>query len=73
MTSIFECEELVKMKEYSGCKIDRNCNQRWVKLTQPVMVHILQDYFELYAHGKYPGTPNKPGEAQIKGENKVKV
>ena len=37
------------------------------------MVHILQDYFELYAHGKYPGTSNKPGEAQIKGENKVTV
>ena len=44
-----------------------------MKLTQPVMVHILQDYLELYAHGKYPGTSDKPGKAQIKGENKVTV
>ena len=73
MMSLFECEELGKMKEYVGWKIERNWNERWVKLTQPVMVRIFQDKFELYAHEKYPIKPSKPGKVQSEGDNKVTV
>ena len=58
------------MKEYVGCNINRNWYERWVKLTQQVMVQIFQDEFELYAHGKDPTTPSKPSKVISEVENK---
>ena len=37
------------------------------------MVQSFQGKFELYAHGRYPMTPVKPGKLIIKVENKVTV
>ena len=42
MMSLVECEEMGEMKEYIGCKIERNWNERWVKLKKPVMVQSFQ-------------------------------
>ena len=44
-----------------------------MKLTQPVMVRIFQDKFELYAHEKYPIKPSKLGKVLSEGDNKVTV
>ena len=55
------------MKDFSGCNIERNWNDRWVKLTQPVMVQSFQEKLKLDTHGKYPMTPAKPVKVVIKG------
>ena len=48
------------MKRYIGCNIERNWNERWVKLAQPLMVQSFQVKFKLYTHGKDPMTTAKP-------------
>ena len=45
MMSLVECEEMGEMKEYIGCKIERNWNERWVKLKKLVMVQSFQYKF----------------------------
>ena len=67
MMIIFECEELGKMKDCVGCKIKRNWNEMWVKLTHPVMVQSFQDGLELDTHSKYSMTSSKPGKVLSKG------
>ena len=39
-----DCEDTGKLQECVGCKIERKVNR--MKLTQPVLVQILQDEFE---------------------------
>ena len=73
MMTLFDCDQLGEMKEYVGCKIERNWIDRWVKLTQPVMIQSFRDEFELDDHGKVPKTPAEPGSVLSKGENKNTV
>jgi hypothetical protein len=67
MKELFECDDLGEMHEYVGCKIERNLDERWVKLTQPVMLQSFQDEFELDEHRRNPRTPAEAGDVLEKG------
>ena len=41
----FDCDEIGKLTEYIGCKIDRG--NGWMKLTQPVLLQSFEDEFDL--------------------------
>ena len=69
MMSLVECEEMGELKEYIECKIERNWNEIWVKLTKPIMVQSFKDKLKLDAHGKYLITPAEPGKLLSKVEN----
>jgi hypothetical protein len=61
MKRLFDCDDIGEMKEYVGCKVKRNWRERWIKLTQPVMLQSFKDEFSLDEHGKDPRTPAEPG------------
>ncbi|KAL7563155.1 hypothetical protein ACA910_014434 [Epithemia clementina (nom. ined.)] len=60
MQEQFECDDCGQLNEYIGCKVDLNRQQRFIKLTQPVLIRSFNDEFELpnEAHS----TPSTPGE-----------
>lgn len=33
-----DCEDVGELKEYFGCKIERNVEERWIKISQPMTV-----------------------------------
>eukprot|EP00957_Ditylum_brightwellii_P205908 15345960-Ditylum_brightwellii.AAC.1 len=68
MTGLFECKELGEMDEYVGCKVERDLQQRTIKLTQPVLLQSYQDEFELDEHGLTPRMPAEAGSVLSKGE-----
>jgi hypothetical protein len=43
----FTLDEQGELQEYVGCKIERDKQARWMKLTQPVMILSFSDEFEL--------------------------
>jgi hypothetical protein len=55
MKTLFACDDVGEMKEYVCCKVERNWQQPWIKMTQPRME------FNLDEHGKDPRTPAVPG------------
>jgi Reverse transcriptase (RNA-dependent DNA polymerase) len=67
MQARFDCDEVGELKEYIGCKIDRNWKERWTKLTQPVLMQSFVDEFIL-PEGEVPKTPATPGEVLQKEE-----
>ena len=74
MKGLFDCDDVGEMKEYVGCKIERDVEGRSLKLTQPVLIQSFEDKFDL---------PNKtyemPAEAKkqlmktIEGQELPKV
>ena len=50
-----------------GCKIDRNLEEGWIKLTQPVLIQSYTDEFDL-PEGETPKTPATPGSVLQRGE-----
>ena len=60
----FDCDEIGELMEYIRCKIDKG--DRWMKLTQPVLLQSFEDEFEL-PEGKSPNTPAVPGEVLRSG------
>ena len=54
------------MKEYIGCKIDRQGGK--LKLTQPVLLQSFIDESDLPNDKSYPSTPAEPGSILIKGD-----
>ena len=38
MKMLFECDDIGEMTEFVGCKIEYNNGERYMRLTQPVMV-----------------------------------
>eukprot|EP00957_Ditylum_brightwellii_P093910 7152097-Ditylum_brightwellii.AAC.2 len=70
---MFDCEDLGPMKEYVGCKIDYNIEERYIKITQPLLIKSLEDKFDLnkHGHGHIPKTPTEPGTVLNKGEGQV--
>ena len=56
----FECDEVGELKEYVGCKIDWNKEEKWMKLTQPVLLQSFSDEFDIEG-GKNPVTPAEAG------------
>ena len=61
--SQFECEDCGEMKEYVGCKIERD--GRTLKFTQPVLLQSFSDEFELPSR-RY-NTPAAAGTVLIPG------
>jgi hypothetical protein len=43
----FTLDEQGELQEYVGCKIERDKKERWMKLTQPVMIQSFTDEFVL--------------------------
>ena len=66
----FDIDEIGDMNEYVGCKIEHNKEQRYIKITQPVLVQSLRDEFELPG-GATPTTPAAPGTILTEGETKL--
>lgn len=60
----FDCDEIGKLTEYIGCKIDRG--DGYMKLTQPVLLQSFQDEFDI-PEGKTPSTLAIPGEVLRSG------
>jgi len=73
MMEHFECEEIGEMKEYIGCKIERNKEEGWMKLTQPVLMQSYKDEFTINDDGETPRTPATPGEVLQRGEKENEV
>ena len=42
----FDCDEVGKLNEYVGCKINFNQEEGWIKLTQPVLLQSFEDEFK---------------------------
>jgi hypothetical protein len=61
MKKLFDCDDIGEMQEYVGCKVERNWQEGWIRLTQPVMLQTFIDEFDLDEHGKNPRTPAEPG------------
>ena len=64
LKSRFECEDIGELKEYIGCKIDINRNERTMKITQPVLLQSYEDEFELPE--KEFKTPAEPKQVMAK-------
>ena len=45
--SKFDCDDLGKIEEYVGCKIDINRENRSMRITQPVLSQSFKDEFDL--------------------------
>ena len=60
MTDRFDCDVIGSMDEYVGCKVTYNKEERWIKLTQPVLLQSFKDEFELPT--SLPNTPAEPGQ-----------
>ena len=64
----FECDEQGELKEYIGCKIDRDKEQRSIKFTQPVMLQSFEDEFNL-PEGDPPELPATAGDVLRRAED----
>ena len=60
----FDCDVVGNMDEYVGCKLERNHEEPWIKVTQPVLLQSYEDEFEL---GKQmeTTTPAEPGQVRM--------
>ena len=61
MTSRFDCDVVGNMDEYVGCKIDRDWENRLLKITQPVMIQSFADEFNTDT-GRRHRTPAESGQ-----------
>lgn len=43
----FDCDEVGNMDEYVGCKLERNWEERSIKITQPVLLQSFEDEFDM--------------------------
>ena len=57
----FDCDVVGNMDEYVGCKLERNHEERWIKITQPVLIQSYNDEFDL-GKEKATSTPAEPGQ-----------
>ena len=58
----FDCDDLGEVTEYVGCKLERNMEEGWLKLTQPVLMKSYEDEFDLPTDGPDPTTPAEGGQ-----------
>lgn len=62
----FECDEGAELVEYVGCKLTRNVEAGWIKLTQPVLLQSFKDEFDI-PEQKTRKTPALAGQVLRKG------
>ena len=63
----FDCEDIGALKEYVGCKIDRNHKERSIRFTQPIMLQSFKDEFNVMT-ANMRVTPADPGTILAKAE-----
>jgi hypothetical protein len=68
----FDCDDGGEMKEYVGCRLERNWDEGWIKVTQPVLLQSFTDEFDL-PEGNYPNTPATPGSVLTVSETQQKL
>eukprot|EP00957_Ditylum_brightwellii_P084520 6426594-Ditylum_brightwellii.AAC.1 len=71
MKTLFECDNLVVMDEYVGCKVEHNAKEGYMKLTQPVLLQSFVDEFDLKDGGHVPKTPAETGQVLSQGELQI--
>jgi hypothetical protein len=62
----FTLDEQGELQEYVGCKIECDKRQRWMELTQPVMIQSFSDDFDL--PNQKAVIPAKQGEVMSKDD-----
>jgi hypothetical protein len=73
LTSKFDCDEIGNSDKYVGCKVDRNFDDKLIKLTQPMMLQSFVDEFPMCLEGRASYTPATPGEHLVKGDDSSNV
>ena len=68
LNNLFDCSDEGEMTDYIGCKIDRDRNDRSLKMTQPVLIQSFTDEFKL--PNKTPNTPMLARHITKRGEEK---
>ena len=72
--SRFDSDDIGEVKEYVGCKIDKDVKDNSFEFTQPVMIRSFSDEFELNTRNiKIPATPTDPRLVLVKIDDKDKV
>ena len=67
----FECDDIGKLNEYVGCKIDINEEERCMKITQPVLLQSYEDEFDLM--NKEFKTPAEAKQVLVKASDDSKL
>ena len=67
----FNCDDVGEVREYVGCKIDRDWKNGSMKFTQPVMLQSFKDEFE--TSDRKPNTPAEAGTVLAKSSESAKV
>jgi hypothetical protein len=68
MHRFFECEDIGKLKEYGGCKIERNKGRKSLKISQPVILQSFEDEFGVKPDFKLETPTPSHGDTFIPGE-----
>jgi hypothetical protein len=64
LMSLFDCKDVGEMHEYVGCKVERNREEGWIRLTQPVKIQKFVDEYGIdIKSNRIPSTPAEPGSA----------
>jgi hypothetical protein len=62
LLSLFNCNNVGEMKEYVGCRIDRDCENGWIRLMQPVKIQNFVDGYGIdIISNRAPSTPAEAG------------
>jgi hypothetical protein len=69
----FKCDDIGKVQDYIGCKIDIADDGRSLKMMQLVLVQSLTDEFEDIIQGKTPLVPAKPWDILTKCKSSSKL
>ena len=64
----FKLDQLGELSKYTGCKVQHNKVEGWMRLTQLMILQSFGDEFDLTAH-TVPKTPAAPGEVLEEGKN----
>ena len=67
----FDCDDVGDVKEYVGCKLERDDEERSFKFTQPVLLQSFEDEFDTTE--KKPKTPAEAGTVLHSGSDTNKV
>jgi hypothetical protein len=62
LLSLFNCKDVGGMKEYVGCRVKRDRENGWIRLTQPVKIQKFVDEYGIdIISNRVPSTPAEPG------------
>jgi hypothetical protein len=60
--SLFNCKDVGEMNEYVGCRVERDCEAGWMRLTQPVKIQkFVAEYGIDIVSNRIPSVPAEPG------------